>query len=108
MLRTIAAAGQGSFLAVLKTFGAIPSPGLLSFPMKGTTLALDFSNRGAETLSLLGKLDKIVDDVGGRLYPAKDGRIPPGLFQKGYPGLACFLPHKDPGLSSSFWRRMGL
>ena len=108
MLRTIAASGQGSFLAVLKTFGSTSSPGLLSFPMKGATLALDFPNRGAETRSLLSKLDEIVDNAGGRLYPAKDGRIPPNLFQRGYPGLANFLPHKDPGLSSSFWRRMGL
>ena len=42
LLDEIAASGQGSFLAVLKTCGSLPSPGMLSFPMEGATLALDF------------------------------------------------------------------
>jgi len=108
MLKTIAAAGQGSFLAVLKTFGDVPSPGLLSFPMKGTTLALDFANRGPGTLALLDKLDAIVREAGGRLYPAKDGRLPAQMFRAGYPGLSEFAKHRDPGMSSSFSRRLGL
>jgi FAD/FMN-containing dehydrogenase len=108
MLRTIADAGQGSFLAVLKTFGDVASPGLLSFPMKGTTLALDFANRGPSTLSLLDKLDTIVREAGGRLYPAKDGRLPPAMFRAGYPALEQFRTHMDPGMSSTFWRRMNL
>lgn len=108
MLRTIAETGQGSFLAVLKTFGDVPSPGLLSFPMEGTTLALDFANHGPPTLSLLDKLDAIVREAGGRLYPAKDGRLPPAMFQAGYPGLEQFKTHIDPGISSTFWRRMNL
>jgi len=108
MLRTIADEGQGSFLAVLKTFGDVPSPGLLSFPMKGTTLALDFANRGPTTLSLFGKLDAIVREAGGRLYPAKDGRLPSAMFRAGYPNLGQFRTHTDPGLSSTFWRRMNL
>jgi FAD/FMN-containing dehydrogenase len=108
MLRTIAEAGQGSFLAVLKTLGDIPSPGLLSFPMKGTTLALDFANRGPATLLLLDKLDAIVREAGGRLYPAKDGRLPPSMFQAGYPALDHFRTHMDPGMSSAFSRRMNL
>ena len=108
MLRTIAETGQGSFLAVLKTFGDVPSPGLLSFPMQGTTLALDFANQGPPTLSLLDKLDAIVREAGGRLYPAKDGRFPSAMFQAGYPGLERFKAHIDPGMSSTFWRRMNL
>lgn len=106
MLRTIAEAGQGSFLAVLKTLGDAASPGLLSFPMKGTTLALDFANRGAPCLSLLDKLDATVRGAGGRLYPAKDGRLPPAMFQAGYPALDQFRTHVDPGMSSTFWRRV--
>ena len=108
MLRTIAEAGQGSFLAVLKTFGGIPSPGLLSFPMEGTTLALDFANHGPSTLSLLDNLDAIVREAGGHLYPAKDGRLPSAMFQAGYPNLDQFRTHIDPGMSSTFWRRMNL
>jgi L-gulonolactone oxidase len=108
LLRTVAQAGQGSFLAVLKTFGDLPSPGLLSFPMQGTTLALDFANRGPPTLLLLDKLDVIVREAGGRLYPAKDGRISSTMFRAGYPALDQFTAHVDPGMSSTFWRRMNL
>ena len=76
LLDRISRSGEGSFLAVIKTFGALASPGLLSFPREGVTLALDFSNRGERTLSLLAGLDEIVRSA-GRLYPAKDGRISP-------------------------------
>jgi len=106
MLAAIAAAGEGSFLAVLKTFGDKSSPGMLSFPMQGTTLALDFANRGASTLTLMDRLDAVVREAGGRLYPAKDGRIPPDMFRAGYPNWEGFARHVDPGLSSSFWRRV--
>lgn len=106
LLARIARAGQGSFLAVLKTFGAIASPGLLSFPMPGATLALDFPNRGDDTLKLLAQLDEVVRDAGGRLYPAKDGRISAAMFAAGYPGLSEFVRHVDPGLTSGFWRRV--
>lgn len=107
LLRTIAAAGQGSFLVVLKTFGDIPSPGLLSFPMAGTTLALDFPNRGEATLRLMARLDAIVAEARGRLYPAKDGRLPAALFRSGYPLWERFAGHVDPAFSSAFWRSMG-
>jgi L-gulonolactone oxidase len=106
LVSQIAANGQGSFLAVLKTFGAPASPGLLSFPMKGATLAVDFPNRGEPTLKLLARLDDVVREAGGRLYPAKDGRIDAAMFAAGYPQLAEFARHVDPGLSSGFWRRV--
>lgn len=107
MLTAVAASGEGSFLAVLKTFGDRPSPGMLSFPRPGVTLALDFANRGASTLALMARLDAIVREAGGRLYPAKDGRIPAEMFRAGYPNWREFARHVDPGFSSHFWRRVG-
>jgi FAD/FMN-containing dehydrogenase len=106
MLDAIAASGEGSFLAVLKTFGARRAPGLLSFPQPGVTLALDFPNRGAATLALFARLDAIVAEAGGRLYAAKDARMPRALFEAGYPRLAEFMQYRDPGISSAMSRRL--
>lgn len=103
VLSVVSRAKEGSFLAVLKSFGAIPSPGLLSFPMKGYTLALDFANRGAKTMRLLSTLDDIVSAAGGRLYPAKDGRIPRAMFEKSYSELGRFSGLVDPKCVSDFW-----
>ncbi|MGY6628158.1 MAG: FAD-binding protein [Oceanicaulis sp.] len=106
MLDRIARSGEGSFLAVLKTFGSAPSPGLLSFPMPGVTLALDFANHGAATLALMRDLDAIVLAAGGRLYPAKDGRMSAHAFQESYPDWRKVEALRDPLISSAFWRRV--
>jgi len=106
LLGRIARSGEASFLAVLKNFGDAASPGLLSFPMVGTTLALDFPNRGGRTLALLGDLDRVVAEAGGRLYPAKDGRLPAAEFRRGYPAWRDLEDRRDPMLLSSFWRRV--
>ncbi|RZL89699.1 MAG: hypothetical protein EOP73_29945 [Variovorax sp.] len=106
MLAAIKASGQGSFLAVLKTFGERDSVGMMSFARPGVTLALDFPNRAASTLRLFERLDAIVRAAGGRLYAAKDARMPRALFEAGYPRLAAFLPYRDPGISSSMSRRL--
>ncbi len=105
LLDEITRSGQASFLAVLKTFGERASPGLLSFPRPGATLALDFANRGVSTLSLLSRLDAIVSEAGGALYPAKDGRLPPEMFRRSFPNLRESLQYKDPVMQSDFWRR---
>jgi FAD/FMN-containing dehydrogenase len=102
----IARSKMGSFLSVLKTFGQTPSPGLLSFPMEGITLSIDFPNHGEKTLRLFDVLDNIVYQAGGRLYPAKDARMSAGLFADTYPNLSKFLPFRDPGLSSQFSQRL--
>lgn len=106
MLAEISRSGDMAFLAVLKSFGALASPGLLSFPREGTTLAMDFPNKGDATLALFERLDAIVREAGGRLYPAKDGRLGREMFRRGYPNLDRFADHVDPGLGSSFWRRV--
>lgn len=106
ILRTIGDSGEGSFLSVLKTFGAVKSPGMLSFPRKGVTLALDFSNRGERTLQLLERLDRITREAGGAVYPAKDARMSARSFQSYYPQWRAFSRFVDPRFSSSFWRRV--
>ncbi len=106
MLKQIAKAGQGSFLAVLKTFGQRESVGMLSFAQPGVTLALDFPNHDQKTLKLFESLDVILQEAGGRLYAAKDARMPRALFEAGYPRLNEFLPHRDPGISSALSRRL--
>jgi FAD/FMN-containing dehydrogenase len=106
VLQAIARSGQGSFLAVLKTFGDVPSTGLLSFPMPGVTLALDFPNRGAATLALFDRLDAIVGAAGGRLYAAKDARMSGDFFRRSYPRLDEFVPFIDAKFSSDFARRV--
>ena len=93
-------------LGVLKNFGNIKSSGLLSFPEEGVTLALDFPNKGAKTLSLFEDLNKIIFENGGRLYPAKDALMKAEEFQKAYKKLDEFKKFIDPKFSSSFWRRV--
>jgi len=70
---------MGSFLAVLKQFGAQES--LISFPMEGYTLALDFPLRKG-LFEFLDELDKIVLGYGGRLYLSKDSRMKPEIFRR--------------------------
>jgi FAD/FMN-containing dehydrogenase len=109
LLGLIAKSGTGSFLGVLKTFGDRPAPrsaGMLSFPMPGITVALDFPNQGPRTLRLFEQLNDVVRRAGGRLYPAKDACMPRDLFERGYPGLAEFRRFRDLGLSSQMSRRL--
>lgn len=106
ILQRIAEARAGSFLTVLKMMGDLDSPGTLSFPKKGVTLAIDFPNEGAKTLHLMDRLDEIVVAHQGSLYPAKDARMSPQTFQSLFPQWESFIAHQDPQFSSSFWRRV--
>jgi FAD/FMN-containing dehydrogenase len=106
LLHEVSRSGEASFLAVLKDFGTRRSPGLLSFPRHGLTLAIDFPNRGQRTLRLLSSLDDIVRSAGGALYPAKDARMSSQIFSTAYPGLQTFVSELDPKFSSAFWRRV--
>ena len=107
LLAAAADSGQGSFLTVLKTFSDMPSPGLLSFPRPGWTLALDFPARGEPTLRLLETLDAVVRTQGGRVYPAKDARMSRDTFRAGFPEWPAFSAHVDARFSSGFWQRVG-
>lgn len=107
LLKAIAQAGAGSFLAVLKKCGAAVSPGLLSFPLAGTSLALDFPQNAKMNTHLFSRLDAIVRDSGGRLYPAKDAHMSRDDFRTFYPGWERLQALRDPALDSRFWRRVG-
>ena len=101
-----------SFVTVLKRFGACDE-GLLSFPMAGWTLALDFPARTPGLAALLGRLDRLVVEAGGRVYLAKDSRVPPDVLAEMYPRLAEFRKLRadlDPAgiLASDLSRRLGL
>ncbi|MCP4696192.1 MAG: FAD-binding oxidoreductase [Gammaproteobacteria bacterium] len=106
LLTAIAGSGLGSFLAVMKLFGDVPSPGLLSFPRQGFTLALDFANRGRITLDLFNKLDEIVSACDGAVYPAKDARMSAQHFKRFFPRWEEMHQHIDPRFCSDFWRRV--
>lgn len=104
--------GYGSFLAVLKKFGA-EGNGLLSFPKPGYTLAVDIPMRGDGLLRLLSELDDEVAACGGRVYLAKDARLSPERFRRMYPRFAEWQRIKrdlDPEsvFSSTLSRRLKL
>jgi FAD/FMN-containing dehydrogenase len=106
LLKAITASGLGSFLAVIKVFGDVVSPGMMSFPMPGITLALDFPIRKEISFDLMDRLAAITADCGGRMYPAKDACMSAAHFQQFYPQWQEFSGYVDPAFSSSFWERV--
>lgn len=106
LLAATAEAGEGSFLAVLKRCGDLASPGLMSFPMAGTSLALDFPHNARLETTLFPRLDAIVREAGGRLYPAKDAHMTGADFRRAYPAWEKVESLRDPALNSRFWQRV--
>ena len=106
LLALTAEFAEGSFLVVLKLFGDKPSPGLMSFPLPGATLALDFPNKGESTRRLLDRMAEVVQAAGGRLYPAKDATMSGAAFRAGYPAWRKVEAQRDPAIMSDFWRRV--
>lgn len=102
----IARSGLAAVLTVLKVFGDLTSPGMLSFPRAGITVAIDFPFRGSDTLRLLDELDEVTRAARGAVYPAKDARMSSAAFQDYFPQWEAFARFVDPKFSSSFWRRV--
>ena len=106
ILHEVAKSGLASFLAVLKAFGDVPSPGMMSFPKPGITLALDFPIKPDKSFPLFSRLADMTREFGGRLYPAKDAAMTAPQFQSFYPQWEQFARYRDPMLTSSFWERV--
>jgi decaprenylphospho-beta-D-ribofuranose 2-oxidase len=87
LLERLAATGAASFLAVIKDCGP-ESDAYLSFPLEGTTLALDLPYRGPVTEALVHELNAIVVAAGGRVYLAKDAVTRAEDFARMVPRLA--------------------
>ena len=92
LLEAVSRSRQGSFLAVLKRFGAQRSH--FSFPMEGYTLALDFPVTDP-ALRLLEDLDAIAIQHGGRFYLAKDSRMRPDTLRRSDPRAETFRTMRD-------------
>jgi len=106
LLKEVSKSGLASFLAVLKAFGDAPSPGLMSFPKPGITLALDFPIKPDRSFPLFARLADMTREFGGRLYPAKDAAMTAPQFQAFYPQWQQLARYRDPLLTSSFWERV--
>jgi len=106
VLDRVAKSQLASFLTVIKRFGSLPSPGMMSFPREGTTVCFDFAEGSARLRPLLEELDRIVLDGGGAVYPAKDSRMSPETFRRSFPQFESFARFVDPRFSSTFWRRV--
>jgi FAD/FMN-containing dehydrogenase len=89
MLEELASSNTASFLTVVKDCGE-EGEGLLSFPRRGMSLALDLPIK-TNSRDVVSRLNAIVSDTGGRIYLTKDGLSTPEEFAKMEPRLPDFL-----------------
>jgi len=92
-LELLTAQGGASFLCVLKDCGAQGS-GMLSFPMPGTSIALDLALRD-RTQEHIDRLNELVIREGGRIYLTKDALTRPEDFAKMEPRLTDWKRVRD-------------
>lgn len=91
-LAALSRIGGSSFLSVLKDFGD-EGEGMLSFPRRGLTVAVDLPIR-ASTPDVVARLNEIVIAEGGRIYLAKDAFTTAAEYARMDPRLAAFLAAK--------------
>lgn len=108
LLRAARKAGDASFLTVLKKFGDLASPGLISFPRSGFTLTLDFAFRGPRTIELLDRLNRITVDAGGAVNPYKDAHMSAETFAASFPNWPDLEVWRDQAFMSDFWSRTAM
>jgi FAD/FMN-containing dehydrogenase len=89
LLELLTALGVASFLCVIKDCGE-EGEGLLSFPMRGTSIALDIPVRD-HTQQVIDRLNEYVIRTGGRIYLTKDAFTRPEHFRAMEPRLDQFL-----------------
>lgn len=88
LLELLTQQGAASFLCVIKDCGE-QGEGLLSFPLKGTSIALDLPVRD-NTQQVVDRLNEFVISVGGRIYLAKDAFTRAEHFRAMEPRLAAW------------------
>ena len=76
--------------------------------MQGTSLALDFPQHKRLTDDLFPRLDNIVREAHGKLYPAKDAHMSSADFRRYYPDWEKLESIRDPALCSRFWERVAI
>jgi decaprenylphospho-beta-D-ribofuranose 2-oxidase len=86
VLQKLSKAKCASFLTVLKSFGE-ETKGLLSFPMRGWTLAIDFPASNKNLSTVLREIDELVLQSGGRVYLTKDSLADSRHIASMYPKL---------------------
>ena len=89
LLDVVTDGGGASFLCVIKDCGP-EGDGLLSFPMAGTSIALDLAMRD-DTQALIDQMNERVIAEGGRIYLAKDALTRPEHFRAMESRLDRFL-----------------
>jgi decaprenylphospho-beta-D-ribofuranose 2-oxidase len=89
VLEALTKRGGASFLCVIKDCGP-EGRGTLSFPTRGTSIALDIPVRD-DTQALVDALNEKVLEEGGRIYLAKDSFTRPEHFREMEPRLDRFL-----------------
>ena len=88
-LEVLTARGGASFLCVIKDCGP-EGAGMLSFPMKGISIAIDIAVRD-DTQALVDTLNEFVIGEKGRIYLAKDSFTRADHFRQMEPRLEKFL-----------------